>query len=345
MRLKEKKFMRSSPLLIASAGALMLAACAQKTEAPEAAADDATTTAQSEAAAGDGPDIDQIVGNVAEETAGRPTPEELAQRASENLAASLKFLAENKSKDGVKVTDTGLQYVVLEEGAGDGATPTPSDIIDVHFSATFKDGTEFLSSRERGAAARFPLSEFLQGGIEGVQLMSEGDRYRFFIPPELAFGEAGIGPVPPNEAVIFDIELLNVLNPEKNLAAAEKFLAENAKKDGVKVTDTGLQYQVISEGAADGAAPNEASVVKVHYVGTLVNGTEFDSSIARGEPAEFPLNGVISGWTEGLQLMKVGDKFRFFIHPELAYGANPRPGGAIGPNDALIFEVELLEVK
>ena len=101
----------------------------------------------------------------------------------------------------------------------------------------------------------------------------------------------------------------------------------------------------MSEGPADGATPNDASKVKVHYVGTLVNGTEFDSSIARGTPAEFPVSGVISGWTEGLQLMSEGDKFRFFIHPDLAYGANPRPGGAIGPNDALIFEVELLEVN
>jgi len=80
-------------------------------------------------------------------------------------------------------------------------------------------------------------------------------------------------------------------------------------------------------------------------VGTLVNGTEFDSSIARGVPAEFPVGGVIAGWTEGLQLMSVGDKFRFFIHPELAYGETPRPGGAIGPNDALVFEVELLDVQ
>ncbi|MEO0879417.1 MAG: FKBP-type peptidyl-prolyl cis-trans isomerase [Pseudomonadota bacterium] len=337
--------MRFSFWLTAGAAALMLAACGEKSGGGEAAATAAETSEEAPAAAGEGPEIGEIVGNVAEQTASRPTAEELRKLAAENLAASEKFLAENKSKDGVVVTESGLQYIVLTEGDKDGASPAPSDIVDMHFSATFKDGTEFLSSRAQGAAARFPLNEFLPGGIEGVQLMTEGDRYRFFMPPALAFGERGAGPVPPNEAVIFDIELLNVLNPEKNLEAAEKFLEENAKKDGVKVTDSGLQYEVISEGAGDGERPNEASSVKVHYVGTLVNGTEFDSSIARGQPAEFPLNGVISGWTEGLQLMSVGDKFRFFIHPKLAYGANPRPGGAIGPNDALIFEVELLEVK
>ena len=127
--------------------------------------------------------------------------------------------------------------------------------------------------------------------------------------------------------------------------AAEKgeaFLAENAEREEVSVTDSGLQYEVITE--SDGAKPTEDDTVSVHYVGTLMDGTEFDSSIARGEPASFPLKGVIPGWTEGLQLMEVGSKYRFVIPSELAYGERGA-GEAIGPGETLVFEVELLEIK
>ena len=111
-----------------------------------------------------------------------PSGEELLKEANENLAASEKFLKENAEKDGVVTTESGLQYIVLEEGPDGGASPKPSDIIDMHFAATLKDGTEVMSSRQRAAAARFQAWRIsCQGGIEGVQLMSEGDRYRFFM--------------------------------------------------------------------------------------------------------------------------------------------------------------------
>lgn len=128
---------------------------------------------------------------------------------------------------------------------------------------------------------------------------------------------------------------------EKNKAEGERFLAENAKKPGIKTTPSGLQYQVITEGK--GAKPSATDTVKVHYVGTLIDGTKFDSSIDRGEPAQFPLNGVIAGWTEALQLMPVGSKYKLFIPAELAYGERGTPG-AIGPHATLIFEVELLDI-
>ena len=129
---------------------------------------------------------------------------------------------------------------------------------------------------------------------------------------------------------------------EKNAADATKFLAENKKKDGVKTTASGLQYKVMKEGA--GAQPKETDTVTVNYRGTLINGTEFDSSYKRGQPATFPVNGVIKGWTEALQLMKTGSKYQLFIPADLAYGARA-VGPDITPNSALIFEVELLEVK
>jgi FKBP-type peptidyl-prolyl cis-trans isomerase len=126
------------------------------------------------------------------------------------------------------------------------------------------------------------------------------------------------------------------------LAKGEKFLQDNAAKEGVITTASGLQYKVITEGT--GKSPKATDTVLVHYAGTLINGTEFDSSYKRKEPIEFPLNRVIPGWTEGVQLMKEGAKYRFFIPSKLAYG--PRGAGRdIGPNEALIFEVELLKVK
>jgi len=128
---------------------------------------------------------------------------------------------------------------------------------------------------------------------------------------------------------------------KENKAKADKFLAENKGKKGVKATASGLQYEVITEGK--GASPKATSTVKVHYRGTLLDGTEFDSSIKRGTPAEFPVNGVIKGWTEALQLMKVGSKWKLTIPPDLAYGEQGRP--SIPPNSLLQFEVELLEIK
>jgi len=126
-----------------------------------------------------------------------------------------------------------------------------------------------------------------------------------------------------------------------NLKKANSFLAENKKKTGVVELASGLQYMVISDGA--GAIPTETNTVKTHYKGTLIDGTVFDSSYDRGEPAEFPVNGVIPGWTEALKLMKTGSKWKLFIPPSLAYGEQGA-GGAIGPNEVLIFELELLEI-
>lgn len=126
------------------------------------------------------------------------------------------------------------------------------------------------------------------------------------------------------------------------LAKGEKFLEDNAKKEGVVTTPSGLQYKVLVEGT--GKSPKATDTVLVHYAGTLIDGREFDSSYRRNAPIEFPLNRVIAGWIEGVQLMKEGAKFRFFIPSKLAYG--PRGAGRdIGPNEALIFEVELLQVK
>ncbi|WP_251357853.1 FKBP-type peptidyl-prolyl cis-trans isomerase [Kangiella sp. TOML190] len=128
---------------------------------------------------------------------------------------------------------------------------------------------------------------------------------------------------------------------EKFAAEGQAFLAENAKRDEVTVLDSGLQYEVIETGT--GETPTAAATVKTHYAGTLINGKEFDSSYRRGQPAEFPVGGVIKGWTEALQLMPVGSKWKLYIPYDLAYGAQGA-GGDIGPYQALVFEIELLDI-
>ena len=128
-----------------------------------------------------------------------------------------------------------------------------------------------------------------------------------------------------------------------NKTKSQEFLDENLKKDGIKVTSSGLQYEIIKEGSGD--KPSLTSTVTVHYHGTLIDGTVFDSSIDRGEPAIFAVNQVIKGWTEALQLMSKGSKYRLYIPQELAYGASPHPNSPIEPYMALIFDVELLEIK
>ncbi len=130
---------------------------------------------------------------------------------------------------------------------------------------------------------------------------------------------------------------------EKSQKETDKFFEENKTKEGVKTTASGLQYKVITEGT--GEKPSETDIVKVHYTGTLVNGTKFDSSVDRNEPAMFPVNGVIPGWTEALMMMPKGSKWQLFIPGNLAYGMNPPQGSNIPANATLIFDVELLDVQ
>ncbi len=158
-------------------------------------------------------------------------------------------------------------------------------------------------------------------------------------------GKASIVPNADLDAAFKEISArMQAAEAEKGKTASvdgEAFLAENAKKDGIVVTESGLQYEVLNAGEGD--KPAATSTVKTHYHGTLIDGTVFDSSVDRGQPAEFPVNGVIAGWTEALQLMPVGAKYRLYIPYQLAYGERGA-GGAIAPYAALVFEVELLEI-
>ena len=139
-------------------------------------------------------------------------------------------------------------------------------------------------------------------------------------------------------------KLFNMKNEKAsaNLKAGQDFLEANKTKPGIVALPSGLQYEIITEGS--GAKPLASNKVTCHYHGTLIDGTVFDSSVSRGQPATFPLNAVIKGWTEGLQLMPMGSKWRFFIPPHLGYG-DRQVGGQIGPNSTLVFEVELLGIS
>lgn len=155
-------------------------------------------------------------------------------------------------------------------------------------------------------------------------------------------GQGSVSPEQANQYIQQHMQKVAAAAGAEARKEGEAFLAQNAKRPEVKVTDSGLQYEVLTEGT--GASPSATETVKVHYHGTLIDGKVFDSSVERGQTIEFPLNRVIRGWTEGLQLMKEGGKYRFFIPYDLAYGEQGSPP-AIPPYAALIFEVELFEVK
>lgn len=283
------------------------------------------------------------------DTQAQKVPDTMTDQAAfkaENLA----YLEENKNKEGVQVTASGLQYRVIE--SGDGKSPTAADFVTVHYAGRLIDGSEFDSSYKRGEPATFPAGRLIPGWTEALQLMQVGDKWELAIPSEIAYGANGAGGVIPGDAtLVFDVELLGVMTLEEAKAEAQKqaeafkiqqlaFLEANAKEDGVVETESGLQYRVIEEG--EGKSPTAESQVTVHYAGTLIDGSEFDSSYKRGEPASFPLNGVIGGWTEALQLMKEGSKYELFLPYHLAYGE--RGSRTIPPYATLVFTVELVSV-
>jgi FKBP-type peptidyl-prolyl cis-trans isomerase FklB len=155
-------------------------------------------------------------------------------------------------------------------------------------------------------------------------------------------GKKTIDPYEANRIISTYMQRLENQNSVDNRAAGEKFLEENKAKSGVVTLESGLQYRIIREGT--GPKPKLTDNVTVHYHGTLIDGTVFDSSVDRGEPASFPLNGVIQGWQEALQLMPVGSKWEIFLPADLAYGSRPMPGSKIQANSVLIFEVELISI-
>lgn len=225
-------------------------------------------------------------------------------------------------------TRTGLAYRILSGEPG-GKKPGPTDRVTVHYTGWTTDGKMFDSSRTRGQPATFGLNEVIQGWTEGLQLIGVGQTARFWIPMALAYqGMAGR----PYGTLVFDVELLLVAEHREPPPAPADVASPPAD---ARRTATGLRYKVIKEGEGR-RKPSATSVVTCDYTGWTTDGRCFDSSIPRGAPSSFPLNRVITGWTEGLQLMSRGAVYRFWIPAELAYGN--RPGR---PQGTLVFDIEL----
>jgi peptidylprolyl isomerase len=227
---------------------------------------------------------------------------------------------------------SGLASRVLRPGTGT-EHPGPTDRVTVHYTGwRAEDGEMFDSSRTRGQPATFPLNRVIPGWTEGVQLMVVGEQRRFWIPASMAYeGRRG-----PQGMLVFDVELLSFeASPEPD-PVPDDVAGPPASAER---TESGLASRVLEAGAGT-EHPAETSRVRVHYTGWRAeDGEMFDSSRTRGQPATFPLNRVIPGWTEGLQLMVVGERRRLWIPEELAYRG--RPGA---PQGMLVFDVELLEI-
>ncbi|MBW2463232.1 MAG: FKBP-type peptidyl-prolyl cis-trans isomerase [Deltaproteobacteria bacterium] len=225
-------------------------------------------------------------------------------------------------------TESGLAYKVLRPGSND-TKPVGADRVSVHYTGWTTDGNMFDSSIARGEPATFGVTQVIGGWTEMLLLMTEGEKVRVWIPEALAYqGRPGS----PAGMLVFEIELVSIL---RSPTAPTDLAAPPADAER---TDSGLSSKVIEAGTGD-AHPAETSRVRVHYTGWTTDGNMFDSSRTRGQPAVFPLNRVIAGWTEGLQLMVVGEQRRFWIPENLAYQG--RPGAPAG---LLVFDVELVAI-
>jgi FKBP-type peptidyl-prolyl cis-trans isomerase len=237
-----------------------------------------------------------------------------------------------------KKTASGLASRVLTKGTGKDH-PGAEDMVKVHYTGWTKDGKMFDSSVTRGEPMSFRLNQVIKGWTEGLQLMVAGEKRRLWIPGALAYGNGPSMGGAPKGDLVFDVELLAVTPAPKAPPVPEDVKAPPAT---AKKTASGLAYRIIKKGTGD-KSPKDTDSVSVNYSGWTTDGKMFDSSVTRGEPATFPLKGVIKGWTEGVQLMKVGDTMRFWIPGPLAYGDKPtRPGAPVG---MLVFDIELLSIK
>jgi peptidylprolyl isomerase len=234
-----------------------------------------------------------------------------------------------------KVTASGLALKVLTPGKGKDH-PGATDRVSVHYSGWTKDGKMFDSSVARGSPTTFGVNEVIPGWSEALKLMVLGEKVRLWIPGKLAYGDHPQMGGAPSGDLVFDVELLDIVKPPSTPEDV-KSAPKTAKK-----TASGLAYRVLKAGTGK-IHPTASNRVTVHYSGWTTDGKMFDSSVARGEPATFPLSGVVKGWTEGVQLMVVGEKTRFWIPPALGYGDKPQRPGA--PSGMLVFDIELLNIQ
>ncbi|WP_237244604.1 MULTISPECIES: FKBP-type peptidyl-prolyl cis-trans isomerase [Sorangium] len=312
--------MKRGYLVLVAMLAVPLSACDQK-PAPQATAD-APAAASAKPAA---PPT-----HAAEPTAEQPSaPEPAGLPAPPDVAAP--------PADAQK-TASGLAFKVLTPGK-DKEHPGPDDKVKVHYTGWTTDGKMFDSSVLRGEPASFGVGGVIKGWTEALQLMSKGEKRRLWIPGNLAYGDRPMQPGAPAGMLVFDVELLDFAPAPKPPPVPKDV---KAPPKAAKKTASGLAYEVLQKGTGT-EHPKPTSRVTVHYTGWTTDGKMFDSSIVRDEPITFPLGGVIKGWTEGVQLMVKGEKARFWIPAELAYGEKPtRPGAPAG---MLVFDIELIDFR
>jgi len=258
----------------------------------------------------------------------------------ENRDNGIAFLAANKSRETVKETASGLQYEELSPG--EGATALARDIIKARYKYSLIDGTVVYDSQslELDEIGYAQVNLFLNGITEGLQLMNLGSTYKFYIPYQLAYNEQMVGAVEPFSVLVLEVEMLKIGNEDS------EFLKENSLVDGVFETDSGLQYEILTEG--EGVSANDANYVRVNYTGTLIDGTQFDSTFVIVDdelistPVTFNLGTLIPGFSESVRLMNEGSKYKVYIPFYLGYGSTVFPD--IPAFSTLIFEIELLEI-
>jgi FKBP-type peptidyl-prolyl cis-trans isomerase len=295
--------------------ALTLVGCAKSESSEGASTKDTTPTATSTATAAATPPPPP-------EPAAPPIP------APDDVAAP--------PADATK-TASGLVSKVLSAGTGK-EHPTPTDKVKVDYTGWTKDGKMFDSSVQKHQPATFAVNGVIAGWTEGLQLMVVGEKRRLWIPAALAYGERA-RPGTPAGDLTFDVELLELTPGPKPPAVPEDVKAAPAS---AKKTASGLAYRVITKGTGTDH-PIATSNVTVNYSGWTPDGKMFDSSVTRGQPARFRLGNVIKGWTEGVQLMVKGEKTRFWIPGNLAYGDKPTRPGA--PSGTLVFDIELIDFQ
>lgn len=266
--------------------------------------------------------------------------------ASDPLATLIPWDADAET---VQTTASGLQYVIVREGPEDGAVPTARDTVSVHYDGRLIDGTRFDSSYERGSTSSFGVGQVIPGWTEGLQLMSEGDEFVFYIPTEIGYGQNPRpgGLIKPGDDLIFRVELKQVVRaPEPRKVSTETwdaFAPWDSDREGVVKTSSGLEYVIIESGDENGLSPKEGDMTVLYYEGRFdATGEVFDSAFQKGEAALFPAGGLIPGFNEALYAMKSGDRWLVHIPSELAYGVNGK--GPIPPNSDLNFEIELMDV-
>ena len=315
--LRMKRFTLSAVLLLTASGA----ACG-------AASDPAQAKAAVPDVAGPAVAASSVPGLPATAVAEEPKPVDLP--APSDVAAP--------PADAVK-TPSGLATRVLAPGTGKDH-PGPADQVEVHYSGWTASGRMFDSSVVRKEPIKLGVNQVIPGWTEGLQLMVVGEKRRLWIPADLAYGQHPREQGAPAGALTFDVELLSLTPAPKPPPTPKdvKKAPATAKK-----TKSGLAYRVLKKGPGKGPFPGATSKVSVDYTGWTTDGKMFDSSIPRGERITLPLDHVIKGWTEGLQLMQVGDTYRFWVPGPLAYGVKPTSPGV--PAGTLVFDVELFGVE